>query len=275
MQTRCRLRFPVATLVFSILVLLVGLTSGIVDAETHEVRAGETLLDIGVAHGIDPDLIARFNNISSPSNLWVGQELLIPDLSGTQVDVSASVVYVVEPWGILSGVITPFGVSPGSVLATADINRSESETETERPVIVIRDYLSRPTGSRRTFLCPAFGQITTYFGERGSSWRSGVHEGLDIGARFGTIVRAADNGVVVEDKSDDSRGYGSFVKLDHGDGVHTLYAHLSRVYVKPGERVNGGQVIGLVGSSGFSDGPHLHFELRIAGEKVDPLPYLH
>jgi murein DD-endopeptidase MepM/ murein hydrolase activator NlpD len=122
------------------------------------------------------------------------------------------------------------------------------------------------------FTWPATGPITSYFGE--VDWTSPRgHSGLDIGAPMGAPVRAMAKGqVVMATRSGD--GYGIKVVIDHGRGLHTLYAHLSQLNVEEGERVRRGEVIGLVGSTGFSTGPHLHFEVLQDDVLRDPLAYL-
>jgi hypothetical protein len=107
------------------------------------------------------------------------------------------------------------------------------------------------------------------FGPRGA----GFHPGLDIPAPSGTPVEAAAAGVVVDAGFADD-GYGSRVVVDHGGGVTTISAHLARVDVIVGQTVDRGEVVGLVGASGEATGPHLHFEVRVRGAAVDPLPAL-
>ncbi len=99
-----------------------------------------------------------------------------------------------------------------------------------------------------------------------------MHKGIDIGAPAGTPIAAAADGVVTW--AGERGGYGRLVVIDHGDGVETRYAHQSRLDVVPGQRVTAGQTIGAVGSTGRSTGPHLHFEVRLGGEAVDPLQWL-
>jgi murein DD-endopeptidase MepM/ murein hydrolase activator NlpD len=100
----------------------------------------------------------------------------------------------------------------------------------------------------------------------------GFHPGLDFGATFGTPIEAAGDGVVVWAGPDG--GYGNCTIIDHGHSMATLYAHQSMLIVHVGDQVTRGQVIGEVGSTGYSTGPHLHFEVRISGVPVNPLPYL-
>lgn len=111
---------------------------------------------------------------------------------------------------------------------------------------------------------PVHGPVTSEFGPR---W-GGFHPGIDIGAGYGTPIQAARTGTVIF--AGYYGGYGNFVVVDHGGGVVTAYAHQSRIAVGQGDPVRQGQVIGYVGSTGYSTGPHLHFEVRINGQAQDP-----
>jgi murein DD-endopeptidase MepM/ murein hydrolase activator NlpD len=121
---------------------------------------------------------------------------------------------------------------------------------------------------------PAAGPITSPFG-----WRTHpifgdtrFHEGLDIGAPYGAPVFAADAGTVVF--AGVMSGYGNVLVVDHGGGLATAYAHLSAFQVSYGQSVARGQQIANVGCTGYCTGPHLHFEVRVNGSPVDPMPYL-
>lgn len=98
------------------------------------------------------------------------------------------------------------------------------------------------------------------------------HDGIDLAAAFGTPVRATSDGIV--EKASWFGGYGLFVALRTGPAMETRYGHMSRLLVTPGQSVRAGDIIGLVGSTGRSTGPHLHYEVRISGRPVNPLPYL-
>ncbi|GAB1577639.1 M23 family metallopeptidase [Bordetella petrii] len=102
--------------------------------------------------------------------------------------------------------------------------------------------------------------------------RYAMHEGLDFAAPSGTPILAAAGGVVLE--ASYLAGYGNTVEVDHGDGLITRYAHASKLLVKPGDLVGRGQEIARVGSTGRSTGPHLHFEVRLAGQPLDPRLFL-
>ena len=99
-----------------------------------------------------------------------------------------------------------------------------------------------------------------------------LHPGIDLAAPTGTEVHATADGVVL--RADRVGGYGNLVEIDHGAGIATRYGHLSRILVHAGERVRRGEAVALVGSTGRSTGSHLHYEVRIAGRPIDPLPYM-
>jgi murein DD-endopeptidase MepM/ murein hydrolase activator NlpD len=118
------------------------------------------------------------------------------------------------------------------------------------------------------FIWPCDGVVVSGFGMR---WGR-MHEGIDIGCAYGTPNRAAAAGTVIH--AGWLGGYGNLVVVDHGNGLSTAYAHASSILVGVGQSVSQGQTVSLVGSTGNSSGPHLHFEVRINGVAVDPLPYL-
>ena len=121
---------------------------------------------------------------------------------------------------------------------------------------------------------PTSGEITSPFGWRTSPWGEGreLHPGLDIANSMGTPVVATAEGVVVQ--SGPAGGYGNVVQIDHGNGIETIYGHNSRLAAHVGDLVKKGQIIAYMGSTGRSTGPHAHYEVRVNGVPVDPMPYL-
>jgi murein DD-endopeptidase MepM/ murein hydrolase activator NlpD len=123
---------------------------------------------------------------------------------------------------------------------------------------------------------PVIGEVefTSGFGVRNDPFlgRPAMHTGLDFRAASGDPIRATANGKVVS--SGWAGGYGRMVEIDHGNGLATRYGHMSEIHVKVGDQIKIGQVIGAVGSTGRSTGPHLHYETRIDGEAVDPQKFL-
>ena len=119
---------------------------------------------------------------------------------------------------------------------------------------------------------PITGKISSRYGAI-SNIRSSAHTGLDISAPRGTPIKAVADGTVVFASQKGS--YGNLVKLDHGNGVESWYAHTSKMYVKKGQEVKAGDTIATVGSTGNSTGPHLHLEIRINGIHVNPQKYIY
>lgn len=121
---------------------------------------------------------------------------------------------------------------------------------------------------------PVRGQVTAGFGERMDPFNGeeAFHAGLDISAPVGSEVEATADGIVLGAERDS--GYGKSVLIDHGYGLTTRYGHMSRIYVVIGQEVKRGQIIGAVGSTGRSTGPHLHYEVRVHDAPVNPSRYL-
>jgi murein DD-endopeptidase MepM/ murein hydrolase activator NlpD len=133
------------------------------------------------------------------------------------------------------------------------------------------DHAQQPVPTSSGFIMPVDGHITSYFGERYHPILHFMrfHAGLDIGASWGSPIVAAGDGRVVA--AGWAGGYGREVQIAHGGGLVSLYGHMSQIVAEPGSFVRQGQLIGYVGSSGLSTGPHVHFEVRLGGQPVNPL----
>lgn len=133
-----------------------------------------------------------------------------------------------------------------------------------------KDYV----GGTWAWPAPASRYITSYFGYRQHpvTGKWALHTGIDIGAGYGTNIIAANSGTVI--LSQEYGGYGECIIIDHGGGITSLYGHMFVRKVSVGQNVSTGDVIGLVGSTGVSSGPHLHFEVRENNQLVDPLKYV-
>lgn len=206
----------------------------------HRVEAGETLPAIAAAYGVDPEIIRTepWNQLTS-GDLRDGQNLRIPFVVAAPAPVARPLV---NAWTTGQG---------GQYPTLPDVLEKD----------VPADW---PYGSGR-FAWPTYGWITQGYGTG--------HSGLDIAAPAGTLVTSADRGVVIR-AGWSSVGYGQFVVIDHNIDYITLYAHLSEIYVEEGQVVGKGQLLGRIGSTGNSTGPHLHFEIRDFGYRIDPLHLL-
>lgn len=132
---------------------------------------------------------------------------------------------------------------------------------------------SKGTGTM-TWPCPSTRYVTSQFGKRSQpvAGASTDHKGIDIGGAMGADIVAADSGTVLF--SGNSSSYGKYIVITHGNGITTLYAHCSQLLSKAGATVSKGQVIAKVGSTGVSNGPHLHFEVSVNGVRQNPLNYV-
>ena len=156
--------------------------------------------------------------------------------------------------------IIPNGVKVAVVYASTPSTKSVFRQVSAPP-----PSIDAPAGSG--FLWPAgVRRISQYYG-----WQ---HTGLDIAGPIGTPLYASKSGTVIKSQCGYNGGYGCYIILDHGGGVQTLYGHSSQLLVSVGEKVIQGQTIALMGSTGRSTGPHIHFEVRINGVRENPLKYI-
>jgi murein DD-endopeptidase MepM/ murein hydrolase activator NlpD len=204
----------------------------------HLVEPGQTLWRIARVYGVPIEVVARANGLDDPTEIQVGQRLLIPGADRLR-DVPPAPEPLPEP-----GDSAPPGPKPEPAPEPL------ADTEWGWPV-------SGPISS-------GFGAARAHGSRR--------HLGIDIAVPRGTEIRAARAGRV---RSVGRRsGYGRTIVLEHADGFTSLYAHLSRIAVGSDERVRGGQLIGWTGRSGNANGAHLHFEIRHEGRPVDPRLFL-
>lgn len=162
---------------------------------------------------------------------------------------------------------------PEATTSASDVEYSGEggeDSEGEDSAVAVMTTL----GKSKEIVTPLHGRITSRYGYRTNpiSGKYGLHTGVDIAADEGTSIVAAYNGVVKDVGYGEKKG--NFVLMEHIDGTQTLYCHCSQIIVEEGTVIRAGEVIALVGNTGWSTGPHLHFEIHIDGSTVDPLTYI-
>jgi murein DD-endopeptidase MepM/ murein hydrolase activator NlpD len=246
---------------------------------THVVEQGETISGIAEQFGISVNTILWENNLTAYSLIRPGDKLNILPQSGIRHKVvkgetlsSIAKKYAVEGQDIVSSnaLASANDISIGEYLLIPGGRRINTPAPTK--------YIVRPTKAPAAAAAPLVvstgkyqwpancHQITQYFG-----WS---HSGVDIACPIGSSIYAADSGTVIKSQGGWNGGYGNYIILDHGNGVQTLYGHASKLYVGVGDTVSKGDVIMAEGSTGRSTGPHLHFEVRVAGARKNPLNYV-
>ena len=220
-----------------------------VDGIVYNVTLGDTLGDIAAYYDVTIDSIISFepNALTSPDSLIDGTVLVIP------------------------GGVPPPTAAPVPVEDTAPVPGPVPASDDYDPPAPVPAPAPAPVASVG-FIWPYYGPVTTYFGEStGYSYHKGID--LDGFGNWGAPIAAAASGTVVL-AAWDSWGLGYHVIVDHGGGFRTTYAHLSDIWVAQGQWVNQGETVGALGSTGYSTGAHLHFELWAGGVPVNPLGYL-
>ena len=163
----------------------------------------------------------------------------------------------------------PSGIMSMSLIArTRDLADRMSDNIDARSGTGVYIFVDRNPDS--IFAAPTEGRISSRFGWRGIFNR--MHYGLDIAAPTGTPIFSSMDGTVAF--ANRKGNYGLMIEIDHGNGVSTRYGHCSAIMVRPGEYVYKGELIGEVGNTGFSTGPHLHYEIRIDGVPINPEDFL-
>lgn len=235
---------------------------------TYKAVKGDTLSTIADKFGISQDTIRWENDLSS-DDVAIGQELKIPPVTGIVhvVTEGESIQSIAKKYKTDAQKIVNFPFNDFADLETFSLNVGQTlivpdGVQPQAPAIayIAPSFAATPMRSGR-LLWPTSGIITQY-----PVW---YHMAYDIANPAAPGIMAADNGVVIY-TGFDRYGYGNHVIVDHGNGLSTLYGHMTEYYVKVGDRVSRGQVIGRMGSTGRSTGTHLHFETRINNVAVNP-----
>jgi murein DD-endopeptidase MepM/ murein hydrolase activator NlpD len=246
-----------------------------IDFITHTVKSGDTLYGIAQKYKLNAETIMFANGLeTNPDLLRLGQQLTILPVNG--------ILHTVKKGDTLEKLAKTYKVNTSSI-----INYPLNRLDPRNPVINAGQRLLVPGGYKALpiqqaqvfrgpvpagagrgtgrFIWPTAGYVTQGYKR--------YHPALDIARALGTPVKAADTGYVVS-AGWSNDGYGNRIVIDHGNGYQTLYAHLNRIYVKVGDSLGRGAEIGQMGSSGRSTGPHLHFEIRKNGARLNPISFL-
>ena len=238
--------------------------------QTYTVKAGDSISTISRKFGLSNiSTLIAVNDISNVRTLRSGQKLKIPSQDG--------LIHKVQSGDSLNSLSVKFHVSVEEIL---DANDLETETLSKDMELFIpgakMDAMSLKKAMGELFVYPitASWRLTSKFGPRKDPF-TGVasnHTGIDMACPTGTPIRAAMSGTVVY--AGWSNIFGNYVIINHGNGYQTLYGHMSKILAKKGQSVDSNTRIGLVGSTGYSTGPHLHFTVYKNGKLVDPLTLL-
>ncbi|MDX1357821.1 MAG: M23 family metallopeptidase [Clostridia bacterium] len=246
-------------------------------------------------------IIEKYQEQINVSNLYIDRQAAmlesklneLNDIEFTQATISGGILNLANK---LEGFSTQyFSTLPGTTTETLDVSKIDQFIDEVKEINMVLNELTgmaeisdsemlqfaaiRETLTEYLEYIPSVWPtestyIGSYFGLR---WHPVLevlkeHTGADLGGAYGDDIYAAASGTVTMSRY--NSGYGYMVRIDHGEGIETYYGHASKLLVKEGEEVEKGQVIALVGSSGISTGPHLHFEIRIDDVPVDPLPFI-
>ena len=250
------------------------------EVTTYVVQSGDNVSVIAARFGVTPDSVIWANGKleENPDALAVGQTLYIPPVSG--------VLHKVAKGETIQTIAARFKAQPDALL-NDPFNQSIHDFKSAPPVLSVDAWIMVPGGSKPivvrqiargnvsapsnalkgswSFQWPTSACISQYF------W--GRHPGIDLANSQGTQVVAADAGFV-EVVGWDNSGYGNMILINHGNGALTRYAHLSAFAVQAGQSVQKGQIVGRIGNTGRSTGPHLHFEIIVNGVHRNPVGVL-
>lgn len=263
------------------------LTAENVEPSIYVVQPGDSLSGIAAKYNMSVEDVKALNpGIESDDNIYYDDRLTVSVPSAAvqilvqkqetyKEDYYADVVYE-DDGEMFIGESEVIQEGQAGTHTVTDLVTYKGDTEYDREqlqetvqVAAVAQVVRRGTKSKPTYMYPCTNwPITSRFGYR---WGR-LHAGTDVGVMTGTTVRASRAGQVTV--AGWLGGYGNCVMIDHGDGVTTVYGHLSEITVTVGEYVDQGERVALSGNTGRSTGPHLHFEIRINGTPVDPEPYL-
>ena len=252
----------------------------------HVVSRGETLIGIARAYNIDIYKLAIINHIEPPFRIFVGQSLVFARESGQPVQLDAfksfpnlrrkkqsknnfgkgDILSDIPKKQFTTRVVSTFKVKPSHKPTKKQQNRLPQIRKTKMRNLS-KGTILPPEKKGSKFIWPINGMLVSNFGSKGDGLRN---DGVNIKAPRGTVVRAAQAGRIVY-SGNELKGFGNLILIKHPDGWVTAYAHNDQLAVKKGDKVDRGQIIAYVGSSGNVEDPQLHFEIRKGNRAIDPV----
>lgn len=238
--------------------------------QNYSVRSGDTISGIAKKFGLrNISTLISVNDISNVRQLGAGQKLKIPSIDG--------IIYTVKKGDSLDSIVAKYNVKLATIL---DVNELNSDVLSAGQQLFIpgaaMDSKSLKEAMGELFIMPIKSKFrwSSPYGKRIDpiAGVSSFHTGTDMACPTGTPIYAAMSGTIAT--AGVSRIYGNYVIIEHGNGYQTLYAHMSKIIATKGQWVSQGTKIGLVGSTGYSTGPHLHFTVYKNGKMINPMTIL-
>ncbi len=247
----------------SIIILIILISMGFSASYSvifYQVKSGDSIWSIVRKYDISMTVLIDWNKLKGPK-IYPKELLVVPQPNGI-------LHKIVNGETILT--LSKYYRVPAYIIAFYNNGYIDYKNGDTVFIPLLKNYEIE----RKGFIWPLYGRITSPYGWRihPINHRREFHTGLDIGAPLGSPIFAADTGTIVF--AGRNGGYGNEIMIKHANHYETLYGHLSQIDVYVGEHVNKGDFIGRVGSTGFSTGPHLHFEIRRYGKTYDPLIFL-
>ncbi len=230
-----------------------GSDDQITQQRVHVVSRGETLSAISQRYGISLTKLKQYNQLNNANKIYTGQQLLME---------APQFFHTIRKGDTLWQLAQTYNCSVNELL------QANPTVAAYRLMVGSKLTIPQTAAPVISFSWPVIGKITSPFGYRSGSW----HRGLDIGAKEATVIRASASGQVISAKWNGY--YGLCVLIQHGQSFQTRYAHASKLLVKQNQWVSAGEAIALVGSTGKSTGPHLHFEIIKNNEHQNPISFL-
>ncbi len=230
---------------------------------SYSVQQGDTLYDVAKKFKVSPSTILDWNNLKNPTQLKVGQQIVVPQPEGY--------LYTVAKGDNLFVVARRFFTTVADIMAAN--NLTSDSIKVGQKLFIPVSAVGKAFNKDKGYIWPVYGTLSSPYGYRihPVTRKNSFHTGIDISAPENTPVFASISGTVTF--AGENGGYGLMVEIKSGKIV-TRYAHLSKISVYTGQTVTQGTLIGRVGSTGLTTGPHLHFEIVVGDNTANPLAYL-